>query len=166
MYENRKFFLVCCRRTTCGPIIIHILSFFSFFFFHRRSPLLRVTVDDINKYCITRYRRQKSTTDLRADISASLDPEPRVLEVQQRILRGPQRARVPEHGGSDRKGTRVRDGLQLRAHGHPRGGVAEARRWRRSPGAPGRRGRATGPRDDRDDCSGPDYSGCGDGGEK
>lgn len=67
---------------------------------------------------------------MRADLPASLDPEPGVFEVQQRVLRGPQRPRVLELGSTDREKTRVRRRLQLRPDGYPGRGVAETRGWR------------------------------------
>lgn len=69
---------------------------------------------------------------MRADIPASVDPKPGVLEVQPRVLCGPERARVLEHGGADSEEARVRRGLQLRAHGHGGSGAAQAGGRRRS----------------------------------
>lgn len=67
---------------------------------------------------------------MRADLPARLDPEPGVFEVQQCVLRGPQRSRVLEHGSTNREETRVRRRLQLRPNGHYGSGVAETRGWR------------------------------------
>jgi len=67
---------------------------------------------------------------MRADIPARLDPEPGVLKVQQRVLRGPQRSCVLEHGSTNREKTRVRCRLQLRPDGHPGRRVAKTRGWR------------------------------------
>lgn len=71
---------------------------------------------------------------MRADFPSGLDPEPSVLEVQQRVLRGPERSHVLEYGSADREKARVRRRLQLRAYGYPRSGVAQTgRRWRSGP---------------------------------
>lgn len=67
---------------------------------------------------------------MRANLSARLDPEPGVFEVQQRVLRGPQRSLVLEHGSTNREETRVRRRLQLRPDGHYGRGVAKTRGWR------------------------------------
>lgn len=74
---------------------------------------------------------------MRADIPAGVDPKPRVPQVQQRVLCGPERARVLEHGGADPEEARVRRGLQLRAYGHGGSGAAQAGGRRRSARATG-----------------------------
>lgn len=76
-----------------------------------------------------------------------------MLEVQQHLLRGPQRSRVFEHGSTDREKTGLRRGLQLRPDGHPGRGAAKTR-GRRWPGAscPSRPGRRSGRR--RNDSGG------------
>lgn len=98
---------------------------------------------------------------MRTDLPTGLDPKPGVPEVQQRVLRGPQRAHVPGSGGTDRGETRVRGRLQLHTHGHAGRGVVEAGRRRWTAGADTRRaGRPRG-RGDDDSGGGGDFDCCG-----
>jgi len=97
---------------------------------------------------------------MRADFPTRLDPESGLSEVQQRVLRGPQRPLVLEHGSTDREKTRVRRRLQLCPDGHLGCGVAKTRGWRRprTTGA-SRSGRRSDRRNDGDGsgCGGSDY---------